>query len=99
MPNDSPRLAATVTPAQVKAGRALLGWPQAELAGKAGIATSTLADFERGERSPVPNNLDAIRSALENAGISFPVGGAVAGPIHAVRQRSNVPPDKLQPVR
>jgi transcriptional regulator with XRE-family HTH domain len=89
----------TITPAQVKAGRALLGWSQAELAGKAGIATSTLADFERGQRSPVPNNLDAIQSALESAGISFPAGGAVAGPIHAVRHRSNVTPDKLRPVR
>jgi transcriptional regulator with XRE-family HTH domain len=89
----------TITPPQVKAARALLGWSQTELATKAGIATSTLADFERGQRSPVPNNLDAIKSALESAGISFPAGGAVAGPIHTVRHRSNVTPDKLQPVR
>src|SRR3984893_11867071 len=99
MTNDSPQLPPTITPAQVKAGRALLGWPQAELAGKAGIATSTLADFERGQRSPVSNNLDAIKSALEEVGISFPPGGAVAGPIQTVRHRSNVTPDKLQPVR
>jgi transcriptional regulator with XRE-family HTH domain len=99
MIESSPREDPTITPAQVKAGRALLGWSQGELAGKAGIATSTLADFERGQRSPVPNNLEAIKSALEGAGISFPAGGAVAGPIPAVSHRSKVTPDKLQPVR
>jgi len=66
-----------ITRVQIKAARALLGWSQADLAEKAAVATSTLADFERGHRSPVPNNLDAIRSALEAAGISFPPGGAV----------------------
>lgn len=64
---------------QVRAGRALLAWSQQDLAKKAGIAASTLADFERGQRKPVPNNAQAIRAALENAGITFPAGGAVAG--------------------
>ncbi|NPU13518.1 helix-turn-helix transcriptional regulator [Bradyrhizobium sp. 83002] len=88
-----------LTPVQVKAARALLGWSQADLAGRAGVATSTLADFERRSRSPVPNNLDAIRGALESAGISFPAGGAVAGPTYAVSSRSNVTADKLRPIR
>lgn len=64
---------------QVRAGRALLAWSQQDLAKKAGIAASTLADFERGQRTPVPNNAQAIKAALENAGITFPAGGAVAG--------------------
>lgn len=89
----------TMTPSQVKAGRALLRWSQAELAGRAGIATSTLADFERGQRSPVPNNLETIRAALEEAGVSLPAGGAVVGPPPDVSRRSNVAPDRLRPVR
>jgi len=28
------------------------------------VAASTVADFERGQRTPVPNNADAIRRAL-----------------------------------
>jgi transcriptional regulator with XRE-family HTH domain len=73
-------VSAALTPAQSRAGRALLAWSQKELAETAGIATSTIADFERGHRRPVPQNAEAIRSALEKAGISFRAGGAVIGP-------------------
>jgi transcriptional regulator with XRE-family HTH domain len=65
--------------AYTKAARALLGWSQQELAQQAGIATSTVADFERGERTPVPANMDAIKSALERGGITFLEGGPVVG--------------------
>lgn len=64
---------------QVRAARALLGWTQQELAARANVSPSTIADFERGKRSPVPNNLEAVRSALENGGITFLPGGAVTG--------------------
>ncbi len=67
------------TAAQVRAARALLAWSQSELAKQAKVATSTVADFERGSRTPVANNIDAIRSVLENSGITFLSGGAVAG--------------------
>ena len=67
-------------PRQVKAARALLAWTQGELAKEAGIAVSTLADFERGERTPVTNNALAIAGALERHGIVFTRGGAVTGP-------------------
>ena len=69
-----------LTPAQARAARALLVWSQQDLATKANIATSTVADFERGRRTPVPQNADAMRAAFERAGISFPPGGAVRGP-------------------
>lgn len=69
-----------LTPAQVRAARALLGWSQRDLASRSRIALSTVADFERGQRIPVPNNLDAMRSSLEASGVAFLVGGAVVGP-------------------
>lgn len=69
----------TPTAAQVKAARALLAWTQTQLAKEAGVATSTVADFERGERTPVANNAAAIASALERHGIHFTGGGAVTG--------------------
>ena len=62
---------------QVKAARALLVWSQQELAAKARIATSTVADFERGVRTPTVNNVQAIREALEAEGLQFIAGGVV----------------------
>lgn len=69
-----------LTPKHVRAARALLAWSQKDLAKVAGVATSTIADFERGQRTPVANNAQAIRSALEGAGIRFMPTGAVIGP-------------------
>lgn len=66
-----------LTPAQVKAARALLAWSQQELANAAKVATSTVADFERGLRTPVANNAQAIRESLEARGLQFIAGGVV----------------------
>ena len=69
-----------LTPKHVRAARALLAWSQQDLAKAASIGTSTIADFERGSRTPVANNAQAIRAALEGAGISFLLNGALVGP-------------------
>jgi len=69
-----------LTPKHVRAARALLAWSQKDLAKAAGVATSTVADFERGRRTPVANNAQAIQGALEGAGIRFLPTGAVIGP-------------------
>ncbi|KZC15892.1 XRE family transcriptional regulator [Rhodanobacter sp. FW510-R12] len=71
---------ADLSPKHVRAARALLAWSQQELAKAAGVATSTVADFERGQRTPVANNAQAIRGALEGAGIRFLATGAIVGP-------------------
>lgn len=80
-----------LTPKHVRAARALLAWSQQDLAKAAGIATSTLADFERGQRTPVANNAKAIRGALEGAGISFLPTGAVIGPAVPIITASDRP--------
>ena len=67
-------------PNQIKSARALLGWSQQDLANRGKIAASTVADFERGERTPVANNLAAMRTTLEQAGIVFMAGSAIMGP-------------------
>lgn len=61
----------TLTPAQCRAGRAWLGLRQDELAELAKVGLSTLRDFEAEKRSPIANNVEAIRRALEGAGIDF----------------------------
>jgi transcriptional regulator with XRE-family HTH domain len=70
----------SLTPKHVRAARALLAWSQQDLAKAASVATSTVADFERGQRTPVANNAQAVREALEKAGIRFLPTGAVIGP-------------------
>ncbi|MER9344051.1 helix-turn-helix domain-containing protein [Mesorhizobium sp. M0601] len=49
----------------------MLGWSQDELARAANVARQTIADFERGARIPIANNLISIRQTLERAGIEF----------------------------
>jgi DNA-binding XRE family transcriptional regulator len=61
----------SITREQSRAARALLDWSQGDLSEAAKIARQTVVDFERGARKPYPNNLDAIRSALEKAGVEF----------------------------
>jgi len=56
---------------QCRGARAMLGWSQDELAQQAVVSRQTIADFERGARIPVRNNLIAIRRALEAGGIEF----------------------------
>ncbi|MDF0579227.1 helix-turn-helix domain-containing protein [Bradyrhizobium yuanmingense] len=80
MKKPSSALSRDLTPAQARAARALLAWSQQDLATNANVATSTVADFERGRRTPVPQNAEAMRAAFERVGISFPEGGAVMGP-------------------
>lgn len=65
----------SLSPEQCRAGRGYVGWNQQQLAEAAGVAVSTIADFERGQRTPVANNGKAIKSALERRGIAFTDGG------------------------
>ncbi len=60
-----------MSPAMVRAARAWFGWTQPEFAKMAGIGVATLKDFERGSRVPMPNNLKAMRAAIEAAGMTL----------------------------
>ena len=53
---------------------------QADLAKSANLSKQTLVDFERGARTPYPNNLLALQSALENLGVVFVLADAEYGP-------------------
>lgn len=60
-----------MSPEQVRAARAWLGWSQQALAERAHVGLSTIKDFEGGNRTPIANNLSAIQQALEAAGVEF----------------------------
>jgi len=49
----------------------MLAWTQAELALRARVHEATVRGFELGRKEPIRASLDAIRRALEGAGISF----------------------------
>lgn len=68
----------TLEAAQFRAARKLLGWSQRELADRAGLGLSTVADFERGARQPTGANLRSMRRAAMEGGVQFLPKGAVA---------------------
>lgn len=70
----------SITSAQCRAARAIVNWSQSKLAVEAGVSRATLAEFETGKRTPITNNLEAIKRALETSGIEFiPENGGGAG--------------------
>ena len=83
-----------MTSEQSRAARGWLGWSQRELAQRAGVALNTVHEFEIGRRTPTPNNLAALRHAVEDAGIRllFDQQGQGAG---IVRQSARIDPSTL----
>jgi len=59
---------------QCRAARGFLHWSQRDLANAANVSLSTIRDFEIGKHEPIQNNLFAIRTAFENAGLAFTNG-------------------------
>lgn len=71
-----------ISPQQIRGARAMLGLTQAQLAAAAGLSTTALNNIERGAADPKVSTMEAIKRALEEAGIEFisPNGGG-----HGVR--------------
>ena len=57
------------TPRQSRAARGWLDWTQEDLAKLARVSLSTVRDYEKGRRTPIPNNLDAMCRVFEAHGI------------------------------
>ncbi len=64
-----------IGPEDVRAARAFLQWSQADLAKEAAVGISTIAEFEKGLRTPIANNLAAMKRALQTAGVRFTSAG------------------------
>jgi predicted transcriptional regulator len=60
-----------ISPRQVKAARALLGWSQQELADRAVVSKGTIASLELGKADTRMSTLTAIQKALNRGGIEF----------------------------
>jgi ribosome-binding protein aMBF1 (putative translation factor) len=82
-----------LAPEQSRAARGWLTWSQEDLAKRANVSLSTVRDFEAGRRMPIKNNMDAMRSSFEAAGIEllwadgqpFGIGKSAAGPLALAR--------------
>src|SRR5579862_5032644 len=82
---------AVVVPAQIRAGRALLGWSQEQLAQEAEVGLSTVRDTESERRAADTQAVASIRRALWNGGVVFVSGRQGEGPgVRLVADRPNV---------
>jgi len=64
-----------ISAAQIRAGRALIGVKQSELADAAGVSLATLNNIERGIGDPRSSTLEAIEQALKDAGVEVEEDG------------------------
>ena len=61
----------SLSAAQCRAARALLGWSQDQLAAGSNVAKATIANFEAENRSPYGSTLLRLQEALSAAGVIF----------------------------
>lgn len=85
---------ASITSAQIRAGRGLLKWTQGVLASRASVSVVTLNMIESDQVAPRNRTLDAIRSVLEGEGIRF-IGDADQG--YGVLMRPRTAPEADSP--
>src|ERR1039458_3172635 len=80
-----------IIPAQIRAGRALLGWSQEHLAREAEVGLSTVRDAESGRRAADTGAMACIRRALWNGGVVFSGGHPGEGPgVRLVADQPNI---------
>ncbi len=60
-----------LTPAQLRAARALVSWTRDDLATQSGVFANTIRNFEHGTSDPKLSTLHKWRRALEAAGVMF----------------------------
>jgi transcriptional regulator with XRE-family HTH domain len=65
----------TISADERRAARELVGMSQEVLANVSRVSRSTIIVFENRHKLPRYNKLEAIRRALEAAGVDFPTGG------------------------
>jgi hypothetical protein len=84
-----------MTPAQCRAGRALVEFTQPVLAQSAGLGLSTVVDFERSRRAVSAAAVRAMRTALEARGVMF-IDENGEGPGVRLRKSPLFRPDRMK---
>jgi predicted transcriptional regulator len=60
-----------LTPRQLRAARALLGWSRETLSAASKVPAVTISEFETGKTDPRLTTVNKLRRALERAGVVF----------------------------
>jgi len=60
-----------ITPAQIRAARALIGWKQTDLAEASGISEMSIKNIERGLTDARSSTIAALQAAFLTAGVVF----------------------------
>jgi transcriptional regulator with XRE-family HTH domain len=71
---------AMLTPKQLQAARAIVGWTREDLSTKSGTGVATIQQFEWGGSNPKMQTVLAWRRALQQAGVIFIEDDGVNGP-------------------
>ncbi len=78
---------ATLTPMQIRAGRAMLQWTLEDLSRESGVSVSSIRRIEaEGERSTRPTSLTALRQAFEREGVAFSDDNGICLPRRPIGQ-------------
>lgn len=64
-----------ITPQQIRAARAAIGWTQDQLAEKAQLSSDGIRAIEAGRRDPRVSTIKRIKAALEAGGARFTATG------------------------
>jgi transcriptional regulator with XRE-family HTH domain len=78
---------------QCRGARALLNMTQPQLASASGLGLSTVVDFERARRPVSSDAIQAMRKALERAGVEF-IDENGGGPGVRLRKRQRLKKSK-----
>lgn len=60
-----------ISPRQIRAARALLGWSQQELADRAVLSLNAVKRLEAAHGDPRMSTVSAVKAALEAGGVEF----------------------------
>lgn len=60
-----------ISPAQIRAARALLGWKQTDLAAASGVSEVSIKNIERGKTDARSSTMAKIENAIAEAGVMF----------------------------
>jgi len=72
----------SITTAQIRGARGILGWSQQDLAQRTGISATSIGSIENNQTTPRESTLTTIRKTLENSGVEF-IG------LEGIRQKNN----------
>ena len=78
-----------ISPRQIKAARALLGWSQQDLADRAILSLNAVKRLEAEQSDPRVSTVLAIKTSLESGGVEFLAAGGGHG--EGVRMASDQP--------